>query len=129
VRQKVPVFLAVLLTYAFQLTVFLGVSSELAYTYHNWLGDRVPLMPSLTVDFALPVLGPGGLEGSPTALYYVFWTLVLLPPAVLAWRTWTDASELVTLQRFVYWGSSYALAVGLAYMLVLFGLLLPFLPV
>ena len=78
------------------------------------------------MGFALPVLGPGGLEGTPTMLFYAFWTLILLPPFVLAWRTWTDASEAATLQRFVYWGSSYTVAVGLAYLLVLFGLWLPF---
>ena len=59
-------------------------------------------------------------------LFYIFWALVLLPPAALAWRTWTDTSETETLQRFVYWGGSYAVTVGLAYMLVLFGLWLPF---
>ena len=124
-RHKAPVFVAVALTYAFQLTVFGPVKWQLAYSYHHWLGDPRLSMPSLTANWALPVLGPGGLEGSPTALYYAFWALVLLPPAVLAWRTWTDASESATLQRFVYWGSSYALVVGLAYMLVLFGLWLP----
>ena len=124
-RHKLELFVAVVLTYAFQLTVFLPVRTELAYSYHHWLGDSIAL-PGLTRGFSLVVLGPGGLEGSPTALYYAFWAAVFLPPAVLAWRTWTDPSELATLQRFVYWGSSYALAVGLAYLLVLFGLWLPF---
>ena len=125
-REKIPLLLAVMLTYAFQLTVFMIARTELAYTYHHRLGDLLPNLPALTVNVALPILGPGGLEGSPTALFYVFWTLVFLPPAILAWRTWTAASELATLQRFVYWGSSYALVVGLAYLLVLFGLWLPF---
>ena len=126
VRKKIPVLLAVLLTYAFQLTVFMIARTELAYSYHHRFGDLLPNLPALTVNVALPILGPGGLDGSPMPLFYVFWTVVFLPPAILAWRTWTQTSDLITLQRFVYWGSSYALVVGLAYLLVLFGLWLPF---
>jgi hypothetical protein len=125
VRQKSLVFLAVALTYALQLTVFVGIRPELAYTLHHRLPDRA-LLPFLTSAFALPVLGPGGLEGSPTAIFYFFWALVLLPPAVLAWRTWIDATVTATMERFVYCGSSYALTVALGYTLVLFGLWLPY---
>ncbi len=125
-RHKVQVFLVIVLTYALQLTIFLAVRTELAYTYHHRFGDRLPHLPALTSGFALPILGPGGLEGSATMLFYSFWTLVLLPPAILAWRTPTDTSEAATLARFVYWASSYAVAVGLAYLFVLFGLWLPF---
>jgi len=56
-RHKIQVFVAVLLTYAFQLTVFLPVRTELAYSYHHWLGDS-SVLPSLTRGFALAVLGP-----------------------------------------------------------------------
>jgi hypothetical protein len=125
-RRKLPALVLVALTYLAQLMVFGGFRWELAYTFHHALGDRARHLPSLTTDFSLAILGPGGLDGRPAPLFYVFWTLVFLPPAILGWRTWKDSSELVTLQRFVYWGGSYALAVAFAYALVLFGLWLPF---
>jgi len=126
VTRKIPAFAAILLTYAFHGVLFTGVRTELAYSFHHWLGDRARNLPSLTADFALPVLGPGALDGAPGVLFYVFWAFVFLPPAILAWRTWRDTDESATVRRFVYWGSCHGIATGIAYLLVLFGLWLPF---
>jgi hypothetical protein len=123
---RLPAFVAILLWYALQLLVFVGVRPELAYSLHHRLGPAGRALPALTAAFALPVLGPGGLDGRPGVLFHVFWALVFLPPAVLAWRTWREASEADAVRRFVYWGSCYAVAVALAFLLVAFGLWLPF---
>lgn len=126
VGAKAPALLAIALTYALLLLAFLGVRPELAYSLHHWLGPRRGELPALTAAFALPVLGPGGLDGHPTTVFYVFWALVFLPPGVLAWSTWREASEGAAVRRFVYWGSCYAVAVALACLLVALGLWLPF---
>jgi hypothetical protein len=127
-KSRLLVTLIVCLWYALQGLMFIVVRPELAYTYGHWLQRLGGSLPTLTAALSLPVLGPEISTPSQelTPVFWLAWSLLLLPPLLLLRRAWTAEERMALLEATLYWGATYLLATGGLAVLVGLGLWLPY---
>jgi hypothetical protein len=127
-RSRLLLACVIVLWYLVLGLVFLVVRPELAYSFGHWLHPFGRDLPSLTVDFSLPVLGPeiSSLDPSYRPVFWLVWGALAAPPAILMGYAWRVSERLALLEAAVYGGAAYLLATLAVSIMLALGLWLPF---